>query len=158
MTGINVIELVQTGFHGAAIAVLFFSAWLLRDYSQRVLAIEKDQQDFRIVEGVRKLIVTFMIMSGLFFVFGVGAQIYAAASARSAAAEVVPAVTDLQDYEHLQPTIFRGGITPPEPQPSTSVCHPRKPSRVKASAPAPRATVFSIEIRKLRSSEAATRP
>jgi hypothetical protein len=109
MTGINIIELVQTGFHGAAIAVLFFSAYLLRDYSQRVLAIEKGKQDIRIVDGVRKLIIIFMVMSGLFFIFGVAAQIYSSAASRAAEAEVVPAVTDLQDYEHLQPTIFKGG-------------------------------------------------
>jgi hypothetical protein len=42
-----------------------------------------------------------MVMSGLFFVFGVAAQIYAGATARAAAAEVVPAVTDLQAHRHL---------------------------------------------------------
>lgn len=109
LNGINVIELVQTGFHGAAIAVLFFSAYLLRDYSQRVLAIEKGKQDIRIIEGVRKLIVVFMVMSGVFFFFGVAAQIYTGAAARAASAEVVPAVIDLQKYQHLEPTIFKGG-------------------------------------------------
>ena len=110
LNGINIVELVQTGFHGAAIAVLLFSAYLLRDYSQRVLTIEKGKQDFRVVEGVRKLIVFYMVISGVFFFSGVAAQMYTGAASRDASSKVIPGVAGLQNYSNLKPTIYKGGL------------------------------------------------
>jgi hypothetical protein len=119
--GVDIINLIQAGFHGAALAVLLVTAYLLRDYSQRVLTIDKEKQDIRVVEGVRTLIVIFMGVSVLFFVFGVGAQIYsnkesayAAAAAQAAAnsvpsVETIPTVVDLLKYENLEPTILKDG-------------------------------------------------
>jgi hypothetical protein len=119
--GVDILSLIQAGFHGAALAVLLVSAYLLRDYSQRVLTIDKEKQDIRVVEGVRTLIIIFMGVSVLFFVFGVGAQIYsnkesaAVAAAAQAAAQSVPSVetiatvVDLAKFENLVPTIVIDG-------------------------------------------------
>ena len=119
--GVDILNLIQAGFHGAALAVLLVTAYLLRDYSQRVLTIDKEKQDIRVVEGVRTLIILFMGVSVFFFVFGVGAQIYSnkesayAEAAAQAAANSVPTVetihtvVDLRNYEDLEPTILKGG-------------------------------------------------
>lgn len=63
----GIIELVKLGFHGCAIAVLVLCAKLiLKSFSLK----RKERKD------INKILIPFMVLSFMFFIVGVGAQIY----------------------------------------------------------------------------------